>query len=128
MAAIARRVGAANGGDRLGPDVEALILTFCTAQPVAAIGGCCRESFCTTAIVREHWQWRFINALFLFIHAENRIGYFELEAEAEIERAAFRYWFHLQRQELREAELFEANGVLQVGPGGPQAGLFPELF
>ena len=77
---------------RVGSDVEALFLSFCTARPVAAISGCCRESFTTSARYREHWTWRYVDALFCFAHAEDQIETLALQAEARAERRAYSEW------------------------------------
>jgi hypothetical protein len=79
-------------GLRVGPDVEALVLTFCGARSVAALAGCCTEALATCWTTRDSWIWRFTASLFAFVRLEEAFDLLTLQEEARQERRAYAEW------------------------------------
>ena len=70
-------------GLRVGPDVEALTLRYCSARPVASIAATCREAYWTCWGQRQAWIWRYTNSLFAFTRVEEALHRLELHRQAE---------------------------------------------
>ena len=84
---------------RLGPDVEAIILSFCGARETAVISTGCREAFGTAFRRRDVFIWIYTNSWLSFQHAVDLAILLALQEEARQERRAYAEWYQELRNE-----------------------------